>query len=191
MRNIDTSLVDKAIQFATVAHKDVERRGKGYPYIIHPLEAMTIVATISNDPELLAAAVLHDVIEDTDITATDIESDFGERVAQLVQAESDVVFENMSEEDSWHMRKQISIDHLKSASKDIKIVAIGDKLSNMRTIASDYRKIGDELWNRFHVKDKAEHSWRYHGLLDALDELAGTEAYSEFSALINEVFGDK
>ena len=191
MKEIDTSIVDKAIVYATEAHSGIERRGKGFPYIIHPLEAMSIVATITTDPELLAAAALHDVIEDTDQTADDIRAVFGDRIATLVDAESDAVFENMSLEDSWHMRKQMGIDHLKAASKDVKIVAIGDKLSNMRAMAIDYREIGDDLWNRFHVKDKSEHSWRYHALLDSLSELDGTPAYAEFSALVEEVFGDK
>lgn len=190
MKEFDTSLVDRAIQYATEAHQGAERRGKGFPYIIHPLEAMSIVATITTDPELLAAAVLHDVVEDTYHTVEDIRADFGDRIARLVDAESDVVFENMSEEESWHMRKQIGIDHLKAADTDVKIVAMGDKLSNMRAMAIDYRAIGDELWNRFHVSDKSEHSWRYHGLLDALYELKDTDAYMEFSTLVEEVFGD-
>ena len=69
---LDTTLVDKAIIFATNAHKNSERRAKAFPYIIHPLEAMAIVATMSNDPELLAAAVLHDTVEDTNVTIEDI-----------------------------------------------------------------------------------------------------------------------
>ena len=64
----DSSLLDKAIVFASNAHKNTERKGKGFPYIAHPLEAMSIVASMTNDQELLAAACLHDVIEDTDIT---------------------------------------------------------------------------------------------------------------------------
>lgn len=191
MHTIDTSLVDKAILFATEAHKGTERRGKGFPYIIHPLEAMSIVATITTDQELLAAAALHDVVEDTDYTAEDIRKEFGDRVAHIVAGESDTVFEGMSVQDSWHARKQIAMDHLKAADRDTKIVAMGDKLSNMRAIARDYREIGDELWNRFHASDPSEHAWRYRGLADALSDLKDTWAYKEFVALINEIFGEE
>ena len=63
---LDTQLVDRSILFAVKAHSGTERRGKGFPYVIHPMEAMAIVATITPDPELLAAAALHDTVEDTD-----------------------------------------------------------------------------------------------------------------------------
>ena len=82
---IDTDLLDRAIVFAVNAHHNTERRGKGFPYIVHPLEAVEIVATITSDQELLAAAALHDTIEDTDVTIEQLRTLFGERVAQLVQ----------------------------------------------------------------------------------------------------------
>ena len=65
---------------------------------------------------------------------------------------------------------------------------MGDKLSNMRAIARDYAQKGDELWNIFHVKDKALHEWHYRGLADSLSELNDTFAYQEFVSLINQVF---
>lgn len=185
---LDTSFVDKAIIFAVNAHKNVERRGKGFPYVIHPLEAMAVVASITTDPELLAAAVLHDVVEDTDYTVEDIRKEFGDKVASLVSAESDVVIEDMAPEESWHMRKQIAMDHLKNASRDVKIVAMGDKLSNVRAIARDYYVLGDEVWNKFHCKDPAEHEWRYRGIADALSDLEGTEPYKEMLYLLDYIF---
>ena len=69
---LDTTLLDKAIVFAVQAHHNTERRGKGFPYIVHPMEAVEIVASITPDQELLAAAALHDTIEDTDVTVEDI-----------------------------------------------------------------------------------------------------------------------
>lgn len=80
----ETSLFDKAAKFAIDAHHNTERRGKGYPYIIHPMEAAAIVATMTNDQELLAAAILHDTVEDTDVTIEEIRERFGDRVAMLV-----------------------------------------------------------------------------------------------------------
>ena len=64
---LDTELLDRAIIFAVKAHAGTERRGKGFPYIVHPMEAVEIVATITPDQELLAAAALHDTVEDTDV----------------------------------------------------------------------------------------------------------------------------
>lgn len=188
---IDSSLLDKAIVFAAKAHKDTERRGKGFPYIAHPLEAMAIVATMTSDQELLAAACLHDVIEDTEVTYEEIEKEFGKRVADLVNAESDVVIENMSQADSWVTRKKIAMERLAHASRDVQIVAMGDKLSNMRAMHHDYKDIGEDLWLRFHVTDPKLHEWHYRGLAEALKNLSDTEAYKEFVFLIEETFGKK
>lgn len=186
---LDTTLLDRAIIFAVRAHAGTERRGKGFPYILHPMEAASIVATITPDQELLAAAVLHDVVEDTDRTADDLRRAFGDRIADLVAAESDDPMGHLSEEDSWHARKQAAIDRLAHASRDAKIVALGDKLSNMRAIARDYASQGDALWNLFHAKDPKDHEWHYRGLADSLGELRDTFAYKEFLQLINQVFG--
>ena len=234
---LNTALLDRAIIFAVKAHSGTERRGKGYPYIVHPLEAVEIVATMTSDQELLAAAALHDTVEDTDVTVDQIRAKFGDRVAALVAAETDslpiVAFEAQSAEGgisrraemeeqcddrkapadseakaacpsgqlrssggiedelasaSWHSRKQAAIDRLAKASHDAKIVALGDKLSNMRAIARDYSVKGDELWNLFHAKDRRDHEWHYRGLADALREMEDTFAYKEFENLINQVF---
>ena len=187
---MDTSILDRAIVFAVNAHQGTERRGKGFPYIVHPLEAVEIVATMTTDQELLAAAVLHDTVEDTDVTLDDIRHEFGERVAKLVEEESDVFIDGVSEADSWHERKQAAIDRLAQASRDAKMVALGDKLSNARIIYRDFVQKGDELWNIFHVTDVKEHEWHYRGLAESLKELEGTFAYSEFTDLINKIFGD-
>ena len=185
---LDTDLLDRAITFAVRAHHNTERRGKGFPYIVHPMEAVEIVATITPDQQLLAAAALHDTIEDTDVTFEQLRAEFGDRIAKLVHAESDQFTEGVSEEDSWHDRKQAAIDRLAAASHDAKIVAMGDKLSNMRAIWRDYRLKGDELWNIFHVKDKASHEWHYRGLAASLSDLSDTFAYREFVSLIDDVF---
>ena len=152
------------------------------------LEAVEIVATMTKDQELLAAAALHDTVEDTDVTVEQIRTEFGDRIAALVAAESDEMPAGISEEDSWHSRKQAAIDRLAKAGREAKMVALGDKLSNMRAIARDFADQGDALWNLFHAKDPKDHEWHYRGLAEALKELDGTYAYQEFVKLINQVF---
>lgn len=188
---IDSSFLDRAIEFAVKAHSNTERRGKGFPYIVHPLEAMEIVATLTPDQELLAAAALHDTIEDTSVTIDDLRREFGDRVATIVEAESDKFLEGIPDEASWHQRKQAAIDRIAAAPFESKIVAMGDKLSNMRAIWRDYQEQGDELWKIFHAKDKKDHEWHYRGLAASLSELSGTFAYKEFVALIDDVFGQR
>ena len=151
---LDTSLLDRAIIFAVKAHSGTERRGKGFPYIVHPMEAMEIVSTMTADQELLAAAALHDTVEDTGVTVEELRAEFGDRVAGIVAAESDSTEEGLG----WHARKQAALDRLRSASRDVKVVAMGDKLSNMRAIARDYAVKGDAFWNLFHASDPSEHA---------------------------------
>ena len=185
---MDTSLLDRALEFAIKAHSGVERRGKGFPYIVHPMEAVAIVSTITPDQELLAAAALHDVVEDTKYTEDDIRKEFGDRIANLVASESDLVVEGKNESESWKERKQFAIDRLAKLSRDGKIVSIGDKLSNARAMLRDYEEMGDELWNKFHVNDPKMHKWHYEGLRDALSDLKGTFAYEEFDEIIKKLF---
>lgn len=185
---MDTALLDKALIYTVKAHAGTERRGKGFPYVIHPMEAVEIAATMTVDQEILAAAALHDTVEDTDVTIEDIRREFGDRIATLVAAESDVAVEG-SECDTWYARKQAAIDRIAKAPRDAKIVAMSDKLSNMRAIWRDYKVQGDELWKIFHVKDKKDHAWHYRGLASSLSELSSTFAFKEFQRLLEDVFG--
>ena len=188
---LDTSLLDKAIIFAVNAHANQERRAKQTPYVIPVLEAVAIAETLTKDQEILAAAALHDTVEDTDVTLKDIEREFGPRVRKYVDMETAFIPKGQTEEESWRARKQFAIDSIKNSDRDGQIVAIGDKLSNMRAIYRDYMDIGDELWNRFHEKRRSEHEWHYRGLAASFDKLTDTHAYKEFSTLVDLVFSDK
>ena len=182
---IDSSLLDRAIVFAVRAHANTERRGKGFPYIVHPMEAVEIVSTMTSDQELLAAAALHDTVEDTDVTLEQIRAEFGDRIASIVESESDEM-----EGADWRSRKQAAIDRLAAASLDAQMVAMGDKLSNMRAIARDYAVRGEDLWKIFHAPDPSDHEWHYRGLAQSLRALADTCAYKEFVSLIHQVWPD-
>ena len=183
---LETTLFDRAARLAIDAHSGTERRAKGFPYIIHPMEAAAIVSTITRDQELLAAAVLHDVVEDTDVTVEQIRNLFGDRVATLVQHETAPDDKNLS----WRQKKQIQLDQLAMADRDSKIVAIGDKLSNIRGITNDYRLVGDKVWTRFHAPGgKKDIEWYYRGIATALFELSETLPFQEFLTLLDQTFG--
>ena len=176
-------MINKAIKYATDAHEGQHRKGSNKPYILHPLEAGIIVSQIRNDEDLICAAILHDVIEDTDKTYEMVREDFNERIADLVFAESE------DKSRSWKERKGYTLESLaKEKSEDIGIVTLGDKLSNMRAIDRDFENIGDELWKRFNVKDKNQHKWYYSGLVDSLSYLSEYNEYQEFKNLVYKVF---
>ena len=184
-------LFDKAITFAVKAHSGDYRKGTQTPYIVHPIEAAAIVATMTNDENVLAGAVLHDVVEDTDYTVDDIRNEFGEEVAKLVASESEDKRRDRPAEATWKIRKQETLEHLKGATIETKMITLGDKLSNIRAIYRDYSTIGDRLWERFNQKDKAEHAWYYKGIAECLKELSDTFAYQEYIELVNKVFNEE
>ena len=183
------TLLDRAIIFAAKAHAGAVRRDGHTPYILHCTEAAAIAATMTQDQEVLAAAVLHDVVEDTDVTAETLEMEFGSRVAQLVGSMSENKRPELPPEDTWLVRKEEPIAALEE-STDLAVaqLSLADKLSNLRGIARDYEEYGDDLWEFFHQKSRAKQSWYYYRLETALEKLSDTDAFREFHRLRIRVF---
>jgi len=185
-------LFERASVFATVAHRGVSRKGSMIPYLVHPMEAAGIVAEMTEDEELVAAAVLHDVLEDTEVTFQELVNFFGERIAGYVQGESEDKRRHLPPEATWKVRKQEMIDFLyQRADRNAKMLALGDKLSNLRSIERDERIVGSQLWERFHQKDKSLHGWMYRQTAEALKELKDYPAWKEYDRLIKIVFEKK
>lgn len=182
-------LYEKAVVFATIAHQSATRKGSRIPYLSHPVEAAAIVAEMTDDQELIAAAVLHDVVEDTDVTLQELRKIFGERIAFYVGGESEDKRRDLPPESTWVLRKQETIDFLRErADCNAKMLALADKLSNLRSISRDVEKVGDRLWDRFHQKDKAMHGWMYRQIAEALRDLEGYSVWKEYDWLIRKVF---
>ncbi len=163
------NIIEKAVQFASKAHEGACRKGTSLPYILHPLEAASIVAQITDDPEVIAAAALHDVVEDTSFTEKDIRVLFGNRVADLVMFNTEDKRRERPASETWTIRKQETISHLEQASEDEMIVAFADKLSNLRSMLIDYIREEESFWNRFAQKDPLKHVWYYSCLLDVFE----------------------
>ena len=185
----DTNLVTRAVIFAALAHEGTVRKGTKLPYIVHPMEAAAITAGLTEDQEVIAAAVLHDTVEDTGASLKMIENQFGPRVAELVAAESENKREDQKAEDTWEVRKNETIEHLRHCTdRNVKILALADKLSNLRAIYRDYCAIGDKLWKRFNQNDPSKIGWYYGCFVDVCAELKGTTAYAEYEELIRKTF---
>ena len=181
-------ILDKVICYAVEAHSGATRKGGNTPYIVHPLEAAAIAATLTDDREIVAAAVLHDTVEDTDTTDRDICNRFGARVAALVAADSENKRADVPPSQSWRIRKRETLDRLEHATRDEQIIVLADKLSNIRSLYRDYAATGDKVWEKFNQKDKSAHAWYYKGIAERLPALVGTVAYKEYAELCNRVF---
>lgn len=178
-------MIEEAAAFAARAHQGVFRKGTTIPYITHPMETAVIVSGFTGDPEMIAAAMLHDVIEDAGVTREELEQRFGARVAALVADESE------DKSLCWQARKGSTVERLRTASRENKILALADKLSNMRCTARDYMVMGDAIWDRFNEKDKEKHAWYYRGIGKAVEELSGHFYYEEYQLLCRSVFGEE
>ena len=178
-------MIDRAIEFATKAHAGQFRKGTKRPYIVHPIEVGDIVSTMTTDEEVISAAILHDTIEDcSGVSQRILPQTFSERVASMVAQESE------DKSRTWMERKTATIEHLRTAPREVQMIGLADKLSNMRDIDRDYPIAGEELWNRFRMKDKETIGWYYKGVRDALkDSFAGVGAYEEYCRLIRKNFG--
>ena len=184
------SLFERAAAFAAEAHAGAVRIG-GQPYLLHPMEVSLILSGMTNDPEVLAAGMLHDVVEDTPHTSREIAERFGPRVAALVASETEDKQREHPPEQTWWQRKSASLDGLRGAEDDgIRMLWLGDKLSNMRSFARQYRRVGDALWQQFNQKDPVAQAWYYRSIVRLLSPLAEYPAYREFTALVSEVFRD-
>lgn len=180
--------IEEALIFAGKKHKGQTRKGSKEPYICHPIEVMMIVARMTDDNNVIEAAVLHDTLEDTDTRAEEIKDQFGERVLQLVLSESEDKRNGISKSETWKIRKQETIEHIRTAERDSKLILLADKLSNLRATA---RELGDRdhnVWARFNVKDPKEHKWYYGELLKLLDDFSDTPQYNEYKLLMKKIF---
>ncbi len=183
-------LVSEAIAFAVKAHDGMRRKKGDDPYILHPLEAAVIVGTMTTDQNLIAAAVLHDVVEDAGITIEEIEEKFGKRVRELVASETEDKRSDLPPEETWRIRKEESLAVLKNAEDtDVLMVWMGDKLANMRAIYRDFKVHGHDLWQKFNQKDVAQQAWYYRTIADLTERLSDTAAWIEYKALTDLVFG--
>jgi (p)ppGpp synthase/HD superfamily hydrolase len=154
------------------------------------MEAAVIVGTMSDDQSLIAAAALHDVVEDAGVTLEEIEEKFGARVRELVEAETEDKRTDLPPESTWRIRKEESLSVLKSTD-DIAVLMVwlGDKLANMRAIWRDFKAEGSAMWQRFNQKDEKEQAWYYRSIVKLTERLSHTAAWLEYKTLTELVFG--
>ena len=182
-------LVSEAIVFAVQAHDGMRRKASQTPYILHPMEAAVIVGTMTDDPHLIAAAVLHDVVEDTDTPIEEIGKRFGSRVQALVASETEEKRPDRPAADTWRIRKEESLEVLKNAQDDaVLMVWLGDKLANMRSFYREWKRSGNAMWQQFNQKDVREQAWYYRSIAKLTERLRDTSAWIEYNTLTEIVF---
>ena len=194
-RAYDTDMIEKAYNLANDAHKGVCRRS-GEPYICHPLAVARLVLDLGMDSESIAAALLHDVVEDTPTTLDDLTAQFGSEVAQMVDGVTKLTkiqFSNIEELQAENLRKM-----LLAMSRDVRVMIIKlcDRLHNMRT--------GD-AWPEQKRRDKARETMEVYapianrlGILNVKEELEDRSlhyldpvGYEDISKMLSERAGEE
>lgn len=182
-------LIDRAIEAAVKAHEKQKRKGTGRAYITHPFAVGVLLAKAGCSEEVIAAGILHDVVEDARVKPSRIREEFGKKVASIV--------DHCTEPDKrrrWDTRKRHTLDSLKEAGLEVKFVVCADKLHNVRTIGRDYREGGDRIWRRFR-RGREDQRWYYESLVQALRMKGAPASYQElfkaFERKVSEVFHGK
>lgn len=189
---MDTRRLADAFEFAFKAHDGVTRKQSFMPYIAHPMETAFIVKSVPDiSDNAVIAAILHDVVEDTKYTADDIEKCFGSEIRDLVVSESEDKMPHLPKAESWKLRKEAFLNHLKDASYEAKVICLADKLSNLKQTVVDLALRGPEIWNKFNMKDVSLQEWYYKSVLIALNDLNELPAYKELEECVKFIFKDR
>ncbi len=181
--------LDKALAVAADAHRTQLRKGSAIPYIIHPVHAAILLLKYQFPEDAVVAAVLHDVVEDTDITLGKIEQEFGATVAQLVDQVSEKKFAEGTEGKKlpWRVRKQEQLDRLVKADTLAAAVKAADALHNCHSMLRDLHAQGNALWQRFRGSAD-DQLWYYTALLAVLRQRLGAHPIcAELEAAVAEL----
>ncbi len=161
-----------AVGFAREKHHGDVRKCTRIPYLSHLLAVASLaIEDAASDPQLddrfediAMAAVLHDVVEDTPVSVSEVADRFGPEVARIVQACSDA---ESTPKPPWRERKEAYIEHLEEADQAVLCVALADKRHNARCIVNDAAELGPEFWKRFNAGPDQQ-IWYYNAVAEVL-----------------------
>ena len=154
-----------AFRLAARAHRGQVRKGTTIPYISHPMAVASLVLEDGGDEDEAVAALLHDVVEDSDVTVAEVAAGFGERVAAIVEACTDAF---TTPKPPWRERKERYLARLPSHPEAWR-VSLADKLHNSRTILADLHRDGVATLDRFNGGRDGT-LWYYRSLADLFAE---------------------
>ena len=176
---------ERAFLFAKEKHAGQVRKASTTPYIAHLMGVASLSLEYGGDEDIAIAALLHDVVEDCGGAAMlkEVKRRFGSRVAKIVEGCTDsYVVPKLP----WRERKDTYLRHLKSADADTRLVSAADKLNNVRSILSDYREVGEFIWERFNGGREGT-LWYYRALLEEFQRGAPNRLIREFELAVREL----
>jgi (p)ppGpp synthase/HD superfamily hydrolase len=178
---------ERALRLAASGHAGQVRKGSGVPYIQHPMGVALILARAGFDEDVVIAGLLHDLVEDTEVTLDQIRNGFGDRVAEIVGFCSEVKHDAEGKKRPWLDRKCDHLAEVVHAGDDVRAVVLADKLHNLISIKLDLLD-GIPVWDTFNA-GKDQVLWYHRAMIDACrsDDGRLTELKDECSAMLAEV----
>lgn len=183
--------LEKAYRFAADAHHGQCRKGTAIPYFTHIITTVNYCMELTDDLEIIQAAILHDTIEDTSVTLQDLRENFGERVARIVEADTEDKRRDRPASETWEIRKRETLLHLADKPYEAKIVMLADKTANAESLFREWERIGDVVWEKFNMKDKKKQEWYFRSVADCLAEFSDTSVMKKLMEYIDKLFGKK
>ena len=161
-------LIERAIRVAARAHRDDCRKGSDIPYLSHSASVALLLERVGiTDDHIIAAALLHDVVEDTAVSMDDLARDFPIAVVELVEGLSERKLDVDGNLRSWHDRKRDHLAVVAAASFGVRAITLADKLHNLGTMAFDLEH-GEAVWSRFNAS-REDILWYQQAMLAAAD----------------------
>jgi len=183
----DGAALFAAVRFAADAHSGQFRKGSRVPYLVHPLNVAKILIDYGCSEDLAIAGLLHDTVEDTEVTLEEIRTIFGDAVARLVEFATEP-----AKLWTWEKRKQHTLEILETGETPGLLLSVADKLDNIRSIRSDLELNGDLAWERF-KRPREKQRWYYQSLSRIFDarlvDSPGVELAAKFHTEVEVVFG--
>jgi len=180
-----TQRFKEALDYALELHGDQQRKGSDTPYVAHLLAVASLVLEDGGDEEQAIAALLHDAPEDQGglETLAAIRQRFGDRVADIVHGCTDTYD---TPKPPWRRRKERYLEHLRSASEEVRRVSLADKLHNGRSILTDLLRSGDDVWVRFNG-GKDGTLWYYRSLLQVFRSMSDSPLVTELGWVLQRI----
>ena len=178
-------VIEEAIAFAARAHAGQRRKETELPFIWHPLAVGRLLQDEGFPEPVVAAGILHDTVEDTTVVLAEVRERFGDEVAEIV----DGCTEPEHKTRPWEERKRHTIEFMRTASIEVRVVAAADKIDNLRAIAVDLGRVGEQVWKRF-KRGREQQEWYYRRVAAAIRENGETPAiFDLLDAEVARVFG--
>ena len=185
---IYSPLIDRAIGFAAQKHEGQRRKIGDVPYIAHPMGVAVILMKMGCREEVVAAALLHDTVEDTDVALQDISARFGQEVRDIVAGCTELPRKC----NNWEARKLNMIERLRHAPLEVKLVVAADKYHNLHHISKSKDESGEIIWNRF-GRGFERQAWYYRSVLNSIlanlpKQGAAYPVFEQLADIINTLF---